>query len=211
MCGTLPETFPIRWPSHAGLVGATSRQTRASKMPLRRLTPDQVPRLKLKWAFGFPGDVNLNSQPSIAGGRVYVGSQGAKVYSLSAATGCIHWWFSTAAPVRSAVAWPYRDRIGAAVRCIFGDSSALYAVDASTGHCFENKGRRSLSRAITGSPAFHHGRLYVPVASIEEGSATMANYECCRFRGSAVALDGRRENSYGRRIRRRSSAADKEK
>ena len=39
------------------------------------------------------------------------------------------------------------------------------------------------------SPALHDGRLYVPVASGEEGSAAAPAYECCRFRGSIVALD----------------------
>src|SRR5207302_1410235 len=34
------------------------------------------------------------------------------------------------------------------------------------------------------------GRLYVPVSSIEEASAMLPTYECCKFRGSVVALDG---------------------
>jgi polyvinyl alcohol dehydrogenase (cytochrome) len=35
----------------------------------------------------------------------------------------------------------------------------------------------------------HAGRLYVPVASGEEGAGAAPSYECCRFRGSIVALD----------------------
>ena len=42
---------------------------------------------------------------------------------------------------------------------------------------------------VTGSPTFHNGRLYVGVASGEEGAGAAANYECCRFRGSLVALN----------------------
>jgi len=194
MCGASPTDSPdpVTEPRWIGW-GNDLANTRFQDAPAAGTTPAQVPRLKLKWAFGFPGDVSLNSQPSIAGGRVYVGSQGAKVYSLSAATGCIHWWFATAAPVRSAVSvGRLETESGPRVAAFFGDSSAVvYAVDASTGKLlWKAKVDEHLAARITGSAAFHHGRLYVPVASIEEGSATMANYECCRFRGSVVALDG---------------------
>ena len=57
------------------------------------ITAAEVPRLKVKWAFGFPGDLNANAHPTIAGGRVFVGSPGGKVYSLNAETGCVHWFF----------------------------------------------------------------------------------------------------------------------
>ena len=50
-----------------------------------------VPKLKLKWAFGFPGELSADGQPTIAGGRVFVGTQSGTVYALSAATGCVHW------------------------------------------------------------------------------------------------------------------------
>jgi polyvinyl alcohol dehydrogenase (cytochrome) len=42
---------------------------------------------------------------------------------------------------------------------------------------------------ITGAPSFAGGRLYVPVSSVEEVSGARANYPCCTFRGSVVALD----------------------
>jgi outer membrane protein assembly factor BamB len=57
----------------------------------------------LKWAFGFPGDLSANAQPVIAGGRVFVGSDGGVIYSLSAATGCIHWYYRAANAVRAAI------------------------------------------------------------------------------------------------------------
>jgi polyvinyl alcohol dehydrogenase (cytochrome) len=43
--------------------------------------------------------------------------------------------------------------------------------------------------AITGAPALHEGRLYVPVSSREEAAGGSLNYPCCTFRGSIVALD----------------------
>ena len=136
MCGAASGDFrdPLAEPHWLGW-GNDLANTRFQDVPASGLAPGQVPRLKLKWAFGFPGDVSLNSQPSIAGGRVYVGSQGAKVYSLSAATGCIHWWFATAAPVRSAVSvGRIETESGPRFAAFFGDSIAVvYAVDASTG------------------------------------------------------------------------------
>ena len=46
-----------------------------------------------------------------------------------------------------------------------------------------------LDARITGAPALHDGRLFVPVASLEEVTAAVASYQCCTFRGSIVALD----------------------
>jgi outer membrane protein assembly factor BamB len=45
------------------------------------------------------------------------------------------------------------------------------------------------SARLTGSPILHDGRLYVPVSSSEEGVGSLTDYECCKFRGSIVALD----------------------
>jgi polyvinyl alcohol dehydrogenase (cytochrome) len=52
------------------------------------IAAEQVAKLKLKWAFGFPGDFVAFAQPSVIGGKVYVGSAGGTVYSLDAVTGC---------------------------------------------------------------------------------------------------------------------------
>ena len=42
---------------------------------------------------------------------------------------------------------------------------------------------------VSGSPTLYNGKLYVPVASGEEASGAVPTYECCKFRGSIVALD----------------------
>src|SRR5262249_16471705 len=83
--------------------GANLANTRFQETVLAGLTAAEVPRLKLKWAFGFPGDVASTAQPTIAAGRVFVGSQGGRVYSLSTTTGCIFWWFDASAMVRTAI------------------------------------------------------------------------------------------------------------
>lgn len=156
------------------------------------LSADDVPRLKLKWAFGFPGDVQSNAQATLAGGRLFVGSVGGNVYALDAETGCVDWFFAAAGSVRSAVSIG-RPANGGSARdlAFFGDGTAtVYALDAGTGAVvWKTKVDDFPVARLTGSPTYHDGRLYVPVASGEEGSGSVPTYECCRFRGSVVALD----------------------
>src|SRR5258707_710938 len=72
------------------------------------------------------------AQPTIAGGRVFVGSQNGTVFSLDARTGCIYWFFSADGAVRTAMTLGARDGGGANV--YFGDTTAqAYALDAGTG------------------------------------------------------------------------------
>ena len=68
--------------------GANLSQHRFQPADAARLPADQVPRLKLKWAFGLPGVNRAFAQPTVVGGRVFVGSANGIVYSLNADTGC---------------------------------------------------------------------------------------------------------------------------
>ena len=152
------------------------------------LTPADVPRLKLKWSFGFAGASASGSQVSIVGNRVFVGSRNGVMYALDRQTGCLVWAFEADAGTRST---PVVVRAGNAATVYFGDSHAqVYALDAGTGALkWKVKVEDHLDAMITGGVVFHDGRLYVPVSSLEEGTAAMAAYECCTFRGSVVALD----------------------
>jgi polyvinyl alcohol dehydrogenase (cytochrome) len=156
------------------------------------LSAADVPKLKVKWAFAFPGDLQSYSQTTIVGGRVFVGSWGGKVYSLNANTGCIHWFFDAGNGVRSAVSIG-QIRAGGAQRyaAFFGDQGGnAYAVDATTGALIWKTRVDDFPVArVSGSPTLYEGRLYVPVASGEEASGAVPTYECCKFRGSIVALD----------------------
>ena len=65
-----------------------------------------------------------------------------------------------------------------------------HAVDAATGQLLWKTDVEDFPVGrITGSPTFYNGRIYVGVASGEEASGAVPTYECCRFRGSVVALD----------------------
>ena len=146
----------------------------------------------LKWAFGFPDATSAWSQPTVAGGRLFVGSQNGTVYSLDARTGCINWTFTAKSGVRTALAFGRRsDANGYAV--YFGDTGAnVYALDAATGHVLWSREMDTHPHArVTGSPTLFHGRLFVPVASIEETAAGQQGYQCCTFRGSLNALDAK--------------------
>ena len=168
--------------------GAGTANHRAQPAAMARLSAADVPKLKLKWAFGFPGDSRAFSQPTVAGGRLFTGSAGRKVYSLNAANGCIHWIFDAEFPVRTAISI---GPAGAGWAAYFGDQHATaYAVDAGTGKLlWKVRVEEHPAAMITGAPALSGGRLLVPVSSFEEVTGANPKYECCKFRGSVSALD----------------------
>jgi len=157
------------------------------------LTGEQVPRLKLKWAFGFPGAEEAYSQPTVAAGRVFVGSDDGAVYSLDAASGCVYWSFQADAGMRDAIdIAPIKGQGPAKYALYFGDQRAnLYKLDAATGELLWKVTVEDNPVAqLTGAPTLYEDRLYVPVSSSEERAAGMSStYPCCKFRGSVVAVD----------------------
>jgi polyvinyl alcohol dehydrogenase (cytochrome) len=191
MCKPGGEFNPLSGPRWNAW-GVNSSNTRYQDAAMAGLSAADVPRLRVKWAFGFPGELSMDSQPTVAGGRVFAGTQSGVVYALNAATGCVHWTFQAAAAVRAAVSvGQIQTRSGARVAAFIGDRSAnVYAVDASSGELLWKTRVDDFAFArVTGSPTFHNGRLYVGVASGEETAGAVADYECCKFRGNLVALD----------------------
>jgi polyvinyl alcohol dehydrogenase (cytochrome) len=182
------ETFnPNAGPRWTGW-GQNTSNTRFQDGAGAGLTASDVPKLKLKWAFAFPGDLQSYAQSTIGGGRVFVGSWGGKVYSLNAATGCIHWFFDAGQGVRSAISV---GRAGNRDIAVFGDAQAnLYALDAATGRLLWKTDVDDFPVGrISGSPTLYNGRIYVGIASGEEASGANPTYECCKFRGSVVSVD----------------------
>ena len=168
--------------------GASLEQHRFQPADMAQLPAAQVPKLKLKWAFGFAGVTRAFGQPTVAGGRLFVGSAEHKVYSLSADTGCIYWIFDADFPVRTAISI---GQSGGDWVAYFGDQHAnAYAVNAATGKLlWKTHVDEHPAAVITGAPALAGERLYVPASSIEEFTGASPKYECCRFRGSVSALD----------------------
>ncbi len=177
---------PLAGPHWTGWGGSDNRREQTAAMA--GITAADVPKLKLKWAFGIPGALRAYGQPTIAGGRVFIGTGVRKVYSLDAATGCVHWSFDAEGGVRTAISL---GRVGSRWAAYFGDQLGFaYAVNAATGGLiWKTRVEDYPGALITGAPALHEGRLYVPVSSGEEVLGGGANYECCKFRGSLSALD----------------------
>src|SRR6185295_12467592 len=96
-----------------------------------RLSLGQVGRLKLKWAFGFDGDVTAFAQPTVLDGQVFVGSAGGMIHAMRAESGCLQWVFQANGPVRSSI---LAVASGSGHSLLFGDQTGwVYSLQAETG------------------------------------------------------------------------------
>jgi len=183
-CGK--DAAPIIGPSWNGF-GASLTNSRFQSSDEAGLTLADVPKLQLRWAFDLGDVTNARGQPVVAAGRLFVTSGTGKVYALNPKSGCLYWDFAATAPVRSGVV--VSD--GASPVVFFGDAQAnMYSLDAATGklvwkvHVDDHP-----AAVITDTPAYYQGTVYVGVSSAEEFIGADPKYECCKFRGSVVALD----------------------
>ena len=178
--GAAPKTEWNGW--SPGLNNARFQPANSAKLSI-----DQVRGLKLKWAFGFDGDVTAFAPPTVIDGQVFVGSAAGLVHAMRAETGCLQWVFQANGPVRSSIlAVPLRSQHA----LLFGDMTGwFYAVSAETGKLlWKVQVETHDSTRLTGGPIVYKDVVYVPVASWEETRAADADYACCTFRGSVVAL-----------------------
>jgi polyvinyl alcohol dehydrogenase (cytochrome) len=192
-CSPKPLGDPTRGPQWSGW-GVDTGNSRFQPAAAAGLTAADVPKLKLKWAFGFPNGTSAFAQPAVAGGRLFVGSDNGYVYALDAATGCSYWSFQAQAGIRTAISIGSIGTAEAPKYAIyFGDLKGyVYAVDAESGALVWTKRADTHPMArITGAPTLADGRLYVPLSSLEEASGSNPKYECCTFRGGVVAFDAK--------------------
>jgi polyvinyl alcohol dehydrogenase (cytochrome) len=147
------------------------------------LTPATVSQLKPKWIFQTEGDVS--SQPTVVDGVVYFGSWDGKEYAVDAKTGQKIWEHDCGSPARAGAA--YDNGI-----LYFGDlSGRLYAVDAKSGSLkWSARIDPHPMAVVTSSPKVYRGRIYIGIASHEEGAMLrQKDYPCCSFRGGVAAFD----------------------
>jgi polyvinyl alcohol dehydrogenase (cytochrome) len=164
--------------------------TRLQPTAAAGLRAEDVPKLKVKWAFGIPYEVTVEAQPTVVGGRLFFGSATGAVYSLDARTGCQYWKFQSDTRMRTAI--NVAPIGGGQYAAYFGDSETnVYAVNALTGKLlWKTRLDMHPMAGITGTPKLYKGRLYVGVRSAsEEVAAGDPKYPCCTFRGSMDALD----------------------
>lgn len=156
--------------------------------PTPGFTAAQVPQLKVKWAWAYPGQY-AQGQPILVGGNVLVGSSIGRVTALDAGTGCEHWTYDGGVGAKSAVV------VGTLPD---GRHLAFYGDEKSTAHAIDTRTGKGVWKVkiddhpisrVTGTPTYFEGRLYVPVSSYEEGAGSDPKYPCCTFRGNIVALD----------------------
>ncbi len=198
-----PKNFPNACPANPPMKdpstgpqwngwGADVANTRYQRSEDAGITKADVPKLKLKWAFGFPLGISAYNQPAIVSGRVFTGSDVGWIYSLDAKTGCHYWGFETGVTVRGALSvGPITGQGTAKYAVYFGDAKGnVYALDAQTGRqLWKRKVDDHFLARITAAPKLYDGKLFVPVSSSEEWQSGNPDYECCTSRGSVVALD----------------------
>jgi polyvinyl alcohol dehydrogenase (cytochrome) len=169
--------------------GIDATNSRFQNAKAAGLTAADVPKLKLKWAFGYPGVTTSFGTPTLFGGRVFVGAADGTVFSLNAQTGCIYWMYKATEGVRTG---PVISSDGKTA--YLSDLHAwVHAVNAETGAVlWKTHVAEEAEATISGTPKLEGARLYVPISGGEESiAAADPKYACCKMRGSMAALDAK--------------------
>ena len=166
----MPGRPPVLDPEGRQAVERLGR--RPAQLPIavgrhRRPEPRQPSATESEVGLRVPERPARDVQPSIAGGRVFVGSETGTVYALDAATGCTYWSFKADGTVRTATSVatmtfpsPVIDQPPAARTLVFfGDQNGyVYALDADTGVLrWKVRADSHEAEIITGAPKYYDG------------------------------------------------------
>lgn len=175
--------------SWSGWGGATNARFQTEQAA--GLKASDVPKLKLKWAFGLPSGVSLYSQPAVAFGRVFVGSDDGVVYSMDAKTGCVYWAFKSDSFGRFApIIAPISGYQGTRYAIFFVTRSVTaYAIDAQNGKLLWKNVVKDGLNNLSATAAYYDGKLFVPMSGTETLTGANLDYECCKSRGAVAAVD----------------------
>ena len=154
-CRRAPPPLTLDGSSWNGWGGRGTTNMRYQPDP--GMTAADVPKLKLKWAFAYPG--GTSTPPTIVGGRLFVPSMGGVVFSLDADSGCTYWATELGSASRTAIT------IGKLPSGKFaayvGDwKGEVHALDADTGkELWRVRVEDHPMVRLTGAPTLFEGRI----------------------------------------------------
>jgi polyvinyl alcohol dehydrogenase (cytochrome) len=188
-CASNPALGDIGDTSWSGWGGNTNARFQSEKAA--GLKASDIPKLKLKWSFGLPAGSNSYSQPAVAFGRVFIGSDDGVVYSMEARSGCVYWAYKSDSFGRFApIAAPISGYPGTRYAIFFVTrSTTAYAIDAHDGKLLWKAVVKDGLNNLSATAAWYDGNLYVPLSGTETLTGANLDYECCKSRGAVVALD----------------------
>lgn len=154
------------------------------------ISPENVAGLELAWVFTYPGVTEARSQPVLTSDTLFIGTKAGQVLALDRLTGCVKWHFQADVSVRSGLVFDAGTESRPPV-VYFSDALAqVHALNANDGTLLWRTDIGLFpTSVVTGTPALHDGRLYVPLSSYEAAMAGMPAYPCCRSHGAVVSLD----------------------
>jgi polyvinyl alcohol dehydrogenase (cytochrome) len=179
--------------SAAGARGAwtgwspSAANTRFQTAEQAGLTAAAVPRLELKWAFGFPGDVTAFAAPTVLDGTLFVGSAAGTVQAIDAQRGCIHWIYKAGGPVRSGD--DDRSRGAAAHAAVQrSERQRVRGGRAQRRRAVEDARRSARGDAVDRRVRASRGHRVRPRRVVGRDALDRSGYKCCTFRGSITAV-----------------------
>lgn len=178
---------PAKAKNNAGNWSGWSNNAANSRHLSMLFSEKETGSLRLKWSFVFPVTQfwRGGSNPvSVVDGRIYVASINKWMYALDAQTGCAYWAFQAEGRLRSNVVVEQ----GIA---IFADLlSNVYALDVRTGRLlWRQRADNQATGRVSGSLSVAVGKVFVPLASIQEGFGVQPLLSCCTYNGSIAAYD----------------------
>lgn len=160
-----------------------------------KISPSTVCSLGVKWVFTTGGDISAN--PAVEDGYVYFPDWAGNLYKLDAKTGVQVWKKEIKSYTGQTSAFARATPAIAGNLLIIGTQlgnptigARVLAINKKTGDLvWSTQVDDHFASTVTQAAVVYDGRVYVGVASQEEGFAADPTYPCCSFRGSMLSLD----------------------
>jgi len=148
--------------------------------------------LELAWAMGFSQATAMRSQPAILGNTLFLPvADNSRLFAIDiAGEPCLKWVYENDVPLRTSAAFGVLPKSKKKV-VVFSDLGAnVHMVDAETGtRIWKQPVGLFPFSLLTGTPAMHDDKVYVPISQYEISVGANDNHECCKSHGAVTALD----------------------